>query len=180
MQTLFIPDIIQIDIADKIGNPVRQENILLGIKTFATHKNDIDLSPFLTDSEGHITITKEQIQNRADIFISYGIMDYVGLDYAKPNIKIYYWGNDSLDRYINYWTMLLKNRKDKWQYEKSGNIMGKFATQAAELEIREREELNIFETSFNRKTKQKHDIILTEDLWNNPSTEKTYQVTLSV
>ena len=180
MQTLFIPDIIQIDIADKKGNPVRQENILLGIKTFATYKNDIDLSPFLTDNEGHITITKEQIQIRANIFISYGIMDYVGLDYAKPDIKIYYWGNDSLDRYINYWTMLLKNRKDKWQYEKWGDIMGKFAKQAAELEIREREELNLFETSFNRKTNQKNDIILSEDFWDKQSREKTYQVTLSV
>jgi len=180
MQTLFIPDIIQIDITDKQDNRIRQENILLGIKTFATHKNDIDLSPFLTDNEGHITITNEQIRNRADIFISYGIMDYIGIDYAKPNIKIYYWGYDSLDRYINYWTMLLKNKKDKWQYEKWGDIMGKFAKQAAELEIREREDLNLFETCFNRKAKQKHDIILTEDLWDKPATEKKYQVALSL
>ena len=76
--------------------------------------------------------------------------------------------------------MLLKNRKDKWQYEKWGDIMGKFAKQAAELEIREREELNLFETSFNRKTNQKNDIILSEDFWDKQSREKTYQVTLSV
>jgi hypothetical protein len=180
MQTLFVPDIIHIDIADKEGNPIRQENILLGIQTFATHKNDIDLSPFLTDNEGHITITKDQIQNRADTFISYGIMDYVGLGYAKPNIKIYFWGNDSLDRYIKYWTSILKNKKDRLQYQKWGDMMAKFAKHSAETEIREREELKMFETSFNRKTKQKQDIILAEDFWDKPATDKKYKLILSV
>lgn len=180
MQTLFIPDKIEIEILDKQGNPFRQENILLGIHTYATHKNNIDISPFLSDKDGRITITKEQLVNRADIFISYGIMDYGTLKSARPEIKIFFWGNDCLDRYINYWTMILRNKKDRQQYEKLGDIMGKFAKQSAELEIREREELHLFQTCFNRTTKQKQDMILCSDKWDTQLTEKKYKVTLTL
>jgi len=172
MQTLFIPDIIKIKIKDQNGNPFKKENILLGIKTIATHKNNIDLSPFLTDSQGHIIITKEQIKNRADIFISYGLMDYVGLEYAKPHIQIYYWGNDNLDKAISYWTQILNNKKNKPQEKNTESIMREFAKQFAEIEIRESEELNLFENSFNRTTKQRQDIILIEDRWDAPIKEK--------
>ncbi|MFC0773633.1 hypothetical protein [Terrimonas alba] len=133
MEIFYLPDIMHIDFIDKDGNPFRQENILLGIHTFATHKNNIDLSPFLSDKDGHVTITKEQLQNRADIFISYGIMDYGSLGSAKPDIQIYFWGNNSIDRYVGYWNMILKNKKDRQQYEKWGDIMGKFAKRSAEL-----------------------------------------------
>jgi hypothetical protein len=180
MQTLYLPDIIHIDFFDKSDNPLRQENILIGIHTFATRKNNIDLSPFLSDKDGHISITKEQLENRADIFISYGIMDYGSLDSAKPDIQIYFWGNNSIDRYIDYWKIILKNKKDKQQYEQWGDIMGKFAKQSVELEIREREELHLFENCFNRTTKQRHDIILVTDIWDKPVAEKHYRVTLSV
>ncbi|HMG83564.1 MAG TPA: hypothetical protein VK559_11060 [Ferruginibacter sp.] len=180
MQTLFIPDLIKINIQDQNGNLFKQENILLGIKTIATHKNDIDLSPFLTDSQGYITITKEQIKNRADIFISYGLMDYVGLEYAKPNIQIYYWGNDNLDKSITHWKQILNNKKNKPQNKNTESIMREFAKQFAEIEIRESEELNLFENSFNLKTKQRQDIILIEDQWDAPIKEKTYTLTLSI
>lgn len=180
MQTLFLPDIIHIDFHDKDGNTLRQENILVGIHTFATHKNNIDLSPFLSDKDGHITITKEQLQNRADIFISYGIMDYGSLDSAKPDIQIFFWGNDSIDRYVDYWKMILKNKKDRQQYKMWGDVMGKFAKQSAELEIREREELHLFETCFNRATEQRQDIILVSNTWDKPMREKNFKITLSV
>ena len=180
MQTLFIPEIIKIDIIDQEGNPFRQENVLLGIKTFATHKNDIDIFPFLTDNQGHITITKELIQIRADNYISYGLMDYVGLEYAKPNIKVYYWGNDRLEKYIKHWTIILKNQSERLQFEEHGEIMGKIAKQLVEIYAREKEELYLFETSFNRKTNQKLDKILATDVWDKPAIERRYEVTLSV
>lgn len=62
MQTLFIPDKIQIDFFDSNNNPLHQDKILIGIRTFANHKNDIDLSPFLTDSLGSLTITSADIK----------------------------------------------------------------------------------------------------------------------
>src|SRR5678809_165380 len=72
METLFIPDIIRIDLKDDLGKPLRQKNILLGIQTFANHKNNIDIYPFLSDKDGRFKITKEQVKERANIFISYG------------------------------------------------------------------------------------------------------------
>ena len=160
MQTLFIPDTIHIEITDKNGNPFLQENILIGIQTFASYKNDIDLSPFFSDKNGHITITKEQIQNREKIFISYGLMDYVGIEYAKPDIQIYFWGNDALDRYINYWTSLLKDKNIK-QLEKWISFTEEDLDKFAEIDRRERKDLNIFETCFNRKIEQRQNWYLT-------------------
>jgi DNA replication protein DnaD len=179
MQTLFIPDIIHIAFSDKDGNSLRQENILIGIHTFATHKNDVDISPFLSDKTGQITITKDQIKQRVDNFISYGIMDYNSIEYAKPNIQIYFWGNSSLDRYIDYWSSLLDNKKNRKQSEAEIKMYKKFEKDFAEIRKREAEELEIFSSCFNRNTKQRKDIILVEDIWDKAVTEKNYTVTLN-
>ena len=180
MQTLLIPDIIRLEITDKSGDPFRQENILVGIKTFATHKNDIDISPFLSNKEGRITISKEQVSHRADIFISYGLMDYVSLVYAKPDVQIYFWGNNSLDRYINYWSTLLNQKKNRKQTEMEIKLLKKFEKDFAEIRKREEEELDIFKSCFNRSTKQYEDIILVEDTWDKLFSEKNYKVSLNL
>jgi hypothetical protein len=180
MKPLFIPEIIRIEITNKNGDPFRQEDILVGIKTFATHKNDIDLSPFLSDKEGYITISKEQLLHRADIFISYGLMDYVSLVYAKPDIQIYFWGNNSLDRYINYWSRLLNHKKNRKQPEMEIKLLKKFEKDFAEIERREIAELQIFSSCFNRNTNQKEDIILVTDIWDKSCEEKNYKVILPI
>ncbi len=179
MQSLFLPDIIDIDFIDKTGRQLKQANILVGIHTFASRKNNIKLWPFLSDQEGHITIRKEDLENRANIFVSYGLMDYSSLETAKPDIQFYFWGTDSIDLYINHWTTVLKNKNDKQQYEQWGDMMGKFAKQDAEIEIREREDLHKFETCFNRFSKVKKDIILAKDLWNQHSRERHYRIKLA-
>jgi hypothetical protein len=134
MQTLFIPDKIQIDFLDGNNNPLRQDKILIGIRTFANHKNDIDLSPFLTDSMGSLTINSVDIKDRFDSFVSYGLMDYSSLETAKPGIEIYFWGNKSLDRYIDYWTKLLNGKKDLKQFEMWGDQLGKLPKEFAKIE----------------------------------------------
>jgi hypothetical protein len=180
MQTLFIPDIIRLEIIDKNGDPFGRENILVGIKTFATHKNDIDVFPFLSDKEGRLTITKEQVSYRADIFISYGLMDYVSLIYAKPDIQIYFWGNNSFDRYINYWSSLLNHKKNRKRTEMEIQLLKKFEKDFKEIEKRETEELKLFSSCFNRDTKQKADKILVVDSWDKPFSEKNYKVALNL
>jgi len=180
MQTLFIPDIIRLEITGKTGDPFRQENILVGIKTFATHKNDIDISPFLSDKEGGITITKEQLSHRADIFISYGLMDYVSLIYAKPGIQIYFWGNNRLDHCISYWSSLLNHKKNRKQTEMEIKLLKRFEKDFAEIEKRETEELEIYSSCSNRNTTQKEDIILVSDIWDKPCAEKIYKVILPI
>lgn len=180
MQTLFVPDIIKIDLLDKHGNPLRQGNILIGIHTFATHKNNIDISPFLSDPNGQYIITKDQVMKRADIFIDYGIMDYGSLESARPNIQIYYWGNKSLTRYINYWTMLLKNKKTRVKTEMEIKLLGHMEQRFAEITKRETEELEIYSSCFNRQAKLIDDIILVSDIWDNFENERIYTATLPV
>jgi hypothetical protein len=180
MEILFIPDIIRIELTDDLGKPLRQENILLGIQTFANHKNNIDIYPFLSDQDGRLTITKEQVKQRADIFISYGIMDYAPLEYAKPDIEVYYWGNNKLDQCINYWSMLLKNKKNRKVTEMEKKLLGHLEQKFAEIEERETQELQIFTSCFNRSRKQKQDIILVCDSWDKQVNERSYIVSLSV
>jgi hypothetical protein len=180
MQTLYLPGTVFIDFFDKNGSPVLQENILVGIHTFSTRKNNIDLSPFLSDKEGRITITKGQLENQANIFISHGIMDYCSLESARPDIQIYFWGNNSIDRWIDYRNMALKNKKDGHQYKQWDDVMEKLAKPRAEFEIREQKEFQQFEQCFNRKTKQQQDIILVTDTWDKPVEVKHYRVALCV
>jgi hypothetical protein len=178
MQTLFIPDKIQIDFFDGNDNPLRQDSILIGIRTFANHKNDIDLSPFLTDSSGSVTITSADIKERYDNFVSYGLMDYSSLETAKPKIEIYFWGKKSLDRYISYWTNLLAGKKDLKQFEMWGDQLGKLQKEFAKIEQTEREELKLYETCFNRTTKVSDDLILVNDSWDKQNNELKYKVKL--
>lgn len=180
MQTLFIPDKIQIDFLDAENNPLRQDKILIGIRTFANRKNDIDLSPFLTDKNGTIKITFQDIKNNFDNFISYGLMDYSSMESAKPEIEIYFWGKKSLDSYINYWTRILENKDDLKQFEKWGNKLGKREIESAKIERREREELKIFLTCFNRTIKKYDDIIIVKDNWDRENDIVEYNVKLEI
>ena len=180
MQTLFIPKIIHIEIVDKNGDPFRQENILIGIQSFATHKNDISLSPFLSDKVGRITITKEQIKYREYRCITYGLMDYVGVIYAKPDIEIYFWGNNKLDNYINYWGNLFSYRKSGEQAKRLNRLLGSVEFKSTDIHKEEEEEFDIYSTCFNRKTDQKEDIILVTDIWDKPMKERNYEVSLLV
>ena len=180
MQTLFIPEKIQIELLDTKGNSLRQDKILIGIKTIANHKNNISISPFLSDQNGIITITAADIKNAVDYFVSYGLMDYSTLVSAKPEIEINYWGTESLDRYINYWTKLLENSTDLKQFEMWGDKLGKREKENAAIERRERQELELRTSCYNRKVKQKSDIIIIKDNWDKPNAELNYRVKLDL
>jgi hypothetical protein len=178
MQTLFIPDKIQIDFSDEENNPLQQDKILIGIRTFANRKNHIDLSPFLTDQNGIIRITSQDIKNNFDNFISYGLMDYSSLESAKPEIEIYFWGKKNLNRYINYWTKILENKNALKQFEKWGNKLGKREIESAKIEQKEREELKILQTCFNGTTNYFDDIIIIKDNWDRENDIVKYNVKL--
>jgi hypothetical protein len=179
-QQLNLPDKIEIQFYDKADKPLRQDNLLVGIRTFATHKNDIDLSPFLSDTNGLITITQDDLKQNADNFISYGIMDYGSIESAKPDIEIYFWGNDSLTKYLDYWTSLLASKKDLKNYEKWGDTLGKRDREAAIIEKQEREIYAKFNTCFNRQTNIKKNLTLVKDTWDGTQTTKIYKVNLEL
>ena len=191
MQTLFIPDLIQIELVrhrvdfftryfrKSTDETFKQDNILICIKTIATHKNNVELSPFLSDKCGRIIITKEQLIKRKDLFISYGLMDYQSIESAKPDIEICLMGKLSLEKEITYLKTILQNKKDLALYKKLGDKVGKQVIKSAEIEKQERDDLYLFQNSFNHNLKHKNDVTLISDKWDSPSSIKNYKAVLS-
>ena len=191
MQTLFIPDLIQIELIihrvnfftryfrKSNGKAFKQDNILLCIKTIANHKNNVELSPFLSDKSGRVIITKKQLIKRKDLFISYGLMDYQSIESAKPDIEICLMGKLSLEKEITYLKTILQNKTDLALHKKLGNKIGKQVIKSAEIERQERENLHIFENCFNHNLKYENDVKLISDKWDNHSTIKNYKAVLS-
>ena len=188
MQTLYIPEKIEIQLEDALGNPILRDKILIGIRTFANHKNNVDLSPFLSDKNGIIKITADDIKERFDVFVSYGLMDYVSLESAKPMVEIYYWGNNSLNRYLNYWTKILEEKKDPKRFEKTWgeklanawkDKLTELESEFVAIEKRERQELKIFESCYNRKASQIEDVVLIEYKWDKPNKELNYHAAIT-
>lgn len=178
-QTLFIPELIHIEFRDKNNVPLNHENILMGIRTRATHKNDIYIHPFLTNGSGYVDITKEQIKTNADNFISYGIMDYSPLESAKPLIDIYYWGNRSINRYLEHNKHVISNEKKDYTF--GGMIAGIKADFIKEMEgigKKERNQYTIFKDCYNLTTHIEHDIVLVSDIWDKENKHLQYNVTL--
>ena len=180
MNTLFLPDKITIEILDVDNYPILQKGVLIGIRTFANYDSDIDVSPFLTDKNGMISITADDIRKRADNFISYGEADYSTLESAKPEIEIYYWGKNSLEKHIKYWTKILSNKKDHTQFdmwaEQLGNLKNKFAS----IEANEKEALEVYSTAHNRKAGLLDDITLMEDTWDKPNAVLNYKLNVDL
>jgi hypothetical protein len=175
---LIIPDKIEISFYDKSDRPIRQDKILIGIKTYATGKNDIELSPFLTDDSGTIILTKTDILKSAENFISYGIMDYNSIHSARQNIDFFLWGTENIKEYLNYWRTILNNKRDLKNFELWGDTLGKRDKESALIEKREREVVDLFETCFNRTTKFKSNMTIFQDNWDGRENEKKYRITL--
>jgi hypothetical protein len=180
MQTLFIPEKIIIELKDQNGNSFNQKNILFGIKTFANRRNDIELSPFISNENGVITITKNDIEKNLENFYSYGLMDYSSIESAKPEIEIYYWGNKNLENYLKYWSKILEGKADLKQYEIWGEKLGKRESESAKIEKRERDEMEIYSSCKNREFKQIENVTILKDNWGKPKTELNYIIEFNI
>lgn len=169
-----IPDTIKIEFQDNDNSPLFQDNILVGIKTFATHKNNIDVSPLVTDKNGTITILKKELKELSNQYISLGLMDYTSLESAKENIEIYFIGTLNLGNRIRYIEQLIKNSHYLKQLEIWGNKLNKFDKEMALIEKRNIELLEQYSNSFNATSNIKMDTILVSDLWDKPEAERHY------
>ena len=180
-KTLIIPDRIQIELLDKKGEPLHQSNILVGIQTYATHKNDVSIYPFMSDINGLIHISHAQIMERADNFISYGIMDYIRIEYAKPRIKVFFWGVTNIQRYLDYNTRFLLDPQIKSVIFENifGNVEDFFKKKDTRG-ISERDEYLLFKSSFNRSTQIQENFTLVEDLWDKPQERVSYKVIVPI
>ena len=156
-----------------------QDKIIICIKTTATHKNNIIISPFLSDKNGHIAITKNELITRKDLFISYGLMDYESIECAKPEIEICLLGKLSIENEINFLKRILQSKTDLELYNKLGDKAGKRVVQFAKIERQERQDLGIFQTCFNYHFKFRKDVTLIADCWDNPCSNKNYKAVIA-
>nr|WP_294944735.1 hypothetical protein [uncultured Mucilaginibacter sp.] len=172
-QTLFIPDRVIIEFTGNDGSPFKQENILIGIRTHASRKNDIDLSPFVTNTDGRIDISREEILKCADIFISYGLMDYIGLEYAKPHTEIYFLGNSRINIYLGT-EIDPELEKSLSTYIPDWDIVD-YKQQSMER-AKDKDDYELYTNCYNRSTKIIDNVILAKDNWSKKQAEVFYKV----
>lgn len=75
---------------------------------------------------------------------------------------------------------MLSGKKDLKQFEMWDDQLGKLQKEFAKIEQREREELKIYETCFNKTAKFSDDIILVKDNWDKPNNELKYNVKFDI
>lgn len=92
---------------------------MLSIQTFATHKNDIRLFPFLTDEDGIARITQADMRAEAVATYDSGLMDYSAIETAHEMIEIHLVSCSELalaiDARTRSWTSLLKGENTRWR-----------------------------------------------------------------
>jgi len=100
-QTLVLPERVRLRLTDVSGRSVALADVLLRIHAFARRKNDFDLQPFPTDSEGVAVISRDQL--RAEVSATYdsGLMDYCGIEECYPAVEISVLTVDEIQRAIH-------------------------------------------------------------------------------
>ena len=118
MNKLIIPDKVTIRLIKQRQQDFPVDNILLYIKSYARHKNDFYLGPFVSDKEGIITITKEDIENEVTATYESGLMDYSGIENCFTFVELRLYDQDEINKMIEsrskVWTSLLKGEKERW------------------------------------------------------------------
>ena len=101
----LFPDLIRLKIINENGNKPLQ-NIAVIIKFFANRKNDHYLIPLISNQEGLIEITKEQINKKMDDNMNTFIMDYSSnLDDCQPKIDFKLMDKNEIERAIKAMNM---------------------------------------------------------------------------
>jgi hypothetical protein len=137
------------------------------------HKNDINLSPFVTNAAGIIDISREDILKRADIFISYGLMDYIELESSKPNIEIYFLGNRQINIYLGT-EIDPELEKSLLTYTPHFDIVD-FKQQMIERG-KNKGDYELYANCYNRSTKIIDNIILVKDSWSKKRNKVFYSI----
>ena len=118
MNKFIIPDKVTVRLIKPRQQDFPVDNILLYIKTYARHKNDFCLGPFVSDQEGIISITKNEIEREVTATYESGLMDYSGIENCFTFVELRLYDQDEIDKMIKsrskVWTTLLKGEKERW------------------------------------------------------------------
>ncbi len=81
--------------------------IAIMIRTFARQKADYHLGPFFTDRDGVVKITRGQMLAAVSNVLSYGLMDYVGIEDSFSLVEIAHLSREELqnlnEHYARTW-----------------------------------------------------------------------------
>jgi hypothetical protein len=181
---MTLPEKVTIQFRTEDGEPFRHENILVGIQTFAERKNDINLSPFMSDKNGTIEIAKSELKATANDFISYGIMDYLGIESVRDNIEIYLWTQKEIKKEIDYWAAGNKadietDVRNNPIYKMSSKQKEQLIRDFKEIRVKENKRLDKFKKAFNDKLLTKFTTRVT-DKWDGRQNEYQYIMTIKL
>ena len=174
-QTLFVPEHITIELLNKKNEPFRCANVLLGIKTYASYRNDIDMSPLVSDADGLITITKAEIMEIVKEFIMGGIMDYSSLESANPDVEIYFWGKSDVNIYLGY--EIDPHLEASLRFSIPNFDTEHFKKQRIE-QMKDEKDYAIFKNCFNLKSDIVNNLVCLKDSWGKPQKEANYKIIL--
>ena len=118
MTKLVMPDKITVRLVKPLQQNFSVDNMLLYIKTYAKHKNDFYLGPFVSDKDGIITITKKELDNEITATYESGLMDYSSIENNFAFVELRLYDQDEISKMIESrtkaWTSLLKGEKERW------------------------------------------------------------------
>jgi carboxypeptidase C (cathepsin A) len=118
MTKFRLPDKISVKLIKQRQQDLPLDNFLLYIKTYAKHKNDFYLGPFVSDKNGVITITKNDLDNEVTANYESGLMDYSSIENSFTFVELRLYDQNEIDKMIESrtkaWTSLLKGEKERW------------------------------------------------------------------
>ena len=118
MSKFILPDKVTIKLIKSPKDDFPVDNILLYIKTYARHKNDIHLGPFISDKHGIVTIKNKELENTINDTYDSGLMDYSSIENSFAFIEIRLYQQDEIKEMIKsrskFWTSLFKGEKERW------------------------------------------------------------------
>jgi carboxypeptidase C (cathepsin A) len=118
MTKFRLPDKITVKLIKQRQQDLPLDNFLLYIKTYAKHKNDFYLGPFVSDKNGVITITKNDLDNEVTATYESGLMDYSSIENSFTFVELRLYDQNEIDKMIESrtkaWTSLLKGEKERW------------------------------------------------------------------
>ena len=126
------PKLVIVALKTPEGDPLKLENVLLKIQTFATYRNSISLFPFATDSNGIAHITNKEM--RAEVSATYdsGAMDYSAIESAHDSVEIILASQSEIEKAVSArtdtWKTLLKGEKERWG--KIGDLISLYKSSA--------------------------------------------------
>jgi hypothetical protein len=118
MTSLVLPEKVVLRLVDPEGGAFLIRNVLFLVHTFARHKNDFELGPFVSDADGIVTITKRELLAEANATYDSGLMDYRAVEECHPLVEIHAMEPQQVEKALeartNVWKRLLRGESERW------------------------------------------------------------------